>query len=134
VVCAGGDGGAGRRVRGWSFAYCGGRASWPFTLFHALLVHARPLPAADGGDEKARSTLARLVQFRSFYMVIVGYLYVSRVLVFVLAETLPYTRTWVAPFFEEAATLAFYAYAGWRFRPAPDNSDYFSVPAVSARG
>lgn len=98
----------------------------------SLHSHSPRAPAADGGDEKARSTLARLVQFRSFYIVIVGYLYVSRVLVFVLAETLPYTRTWVAPFFEEAATLAFYVYAGWRFRPAPDNSDYFSVPAVSA--
>lgn len=47
---------------------------------------------------------------------------------FILYETLPFTRTWVAPFFEETATLGFYVYAGWRFRPAPDNSDYFSVP------
>ena len=58
----------------------------------------------------------------------VGYIYVTRILVFVLYETLSFSRTWLAPASEEAATLAFYLYAGWRFRPAEENAQYLSVP------
>lgn len=40
----------------------------------------------------------------------------------------PAAHTIQAPFCEETATLIFYLWAGYRFRPAADNSDYLSVP------
>ena len=57
------------------------------------------------------------------------YIYFTRIIVYLLTESLPYSKTWVAPFCEETATLAFYYFGGYRFRPAADNSDYLQVPA-----
>ena len=88
----------------------------------------RDAQAADSADEKTRNTLIRLTQFRSFYVMTLAYLYFTRIIVFLLAGSLPSTRTWIAPLCEEVATLAFYYFAGYRFRPAADNSDYLQVP------
>lgn len=36
----------------------------------------------------------RLVQFRSFYVITLFYIYCTRILTFIMFETLPYTRAW----------------------------------------
>lgn len=80
--------------------------------------HLRQAAAADG---KARNTLARLTQFRQFYVIVVGYIYFTRIIVYLLAITLTFKLTWLGPFFAEAATLAFFTVVGYKFRPTADN-------------
>lgn len=50
---------------------------------------------ADVVDEKARNTLVRLTTFRSFYVITIAYIYFTRIIVYILVQTVPYTRQWV---------------------------------------
>lgn len=93
------------------------------------IKHLRDAQAADRGDEKAKDTLIRLTQFRTFYMLTLGWLYFTRIVVYLIAASIAWDRQWLAPLVAELATLAYYLWTGYRFRPAPDNSDYLRVPA-----
>jgi len=79
-------------------------------------------------DDKTADTLARLEQFQSFYVMTIGYLYVTRIIVYLLGTILPYTLLWFAPFTEEVVTLAYYAVVGRRFRPLSEATKYLRVP------
>jgi hypothetical protein len=60
----------------------------------------------------AQETLARLTQFRRFYLIIVGYIYFTRIVVYICIVTLPYRHAWLASFFQETATLALFVWTG----------------------
>eukprot|EP01012_Entosiphon_sulcatum_P065928 TRINITY_DN94966_c0_g1_i1.p1 TRINITY_DN94966_c0_g1~~TRINITY_DN94966_c0_g1_i1.p1 ORF type:complete len:507 (-),score=96.65 TRINITY_DN94966_c0_g1_i1:53-1552(-) len=72
-------------------------------------------------DGKAARTLARLRQFRSFYILLVAYIYFTRIVCLLIRSSLHYRETWIGPVVEEVGTLLFYVLVGWRFRPMPDN-------------
>ena len=76
-------------------------------------------------DSQERSdqqkTLAKLKLFRSFYIIIVSYIYSTRIAVYLFATILDYRHTWVRYFFTELATLVFYAVMGLQFRPMSEN-------------
>jgi len=74
----------------------------------------------DKDGESAR-TLAKLHLFRSFYLLVIGYIYFSRVAIFLFASTLNYKLTWMRYCFTEVATLAFYITIGMKFRPKTEN-------------
>ena len=61
----------------------------------------------------AQETIARLDQFRRFYVVVIGYLYFTRFAVFIVGVTTPYSYIWTGDFFQELATLCFYTWTGW---------------------
>lgn len=76
----------------------------------------------DGFGEELTSTqrlytLNKLRLFRSFYLVVVAYIYSTRVLVYLLAAALNYKYIWVRYFMVELVTLAFYVVSGMLFRP-----------------
>ena len=77
------------------------------------------------GQTQARSeqikTLSKLKLFRSFYLVVVAYIYFTRIAVYLFATMLDYRHTWVRYFITELATLAFYVSMGLQFRPMSDN-------------
>jgi hypothetical protein len=50
----------------------------------------RHLREAAGTDGKAALTLARLKNCRSFYLLVVSYIYFTRIIVFLLGATLPF--------------------------------------------
>lgn len=81
----------------------------------------RHLRQAAGADGKARNTLARLTQFRQFYVMVVGYIYFTRIIVYLVEIALTYKLTWLGPFFAEIATLVFFTLTGYKFRPTADN-------------
>lgn len=89
--------------------------------------HIKQAQEADR-DEKTKDTLIRLTQFRSFYLTTMAWLYFTRIVVYVMLQTLAFDRQWLSQFFDEVATIAYYAWVGYRFRPAADNSDYLRVP------
>ena len=80
--------------------------------------HLREAAAADG---KTRNNIAKLTLFRQFYIMVVAYIYFTRIVVFLLAATLPFRYLWLRYVFSEGATLLFYVVTGVKFRPAEDN-------------
>lgn len=70
---------------------------------------------------EAARTLAKLKQFRSFYLLVVIYIYFTRIAVFLIAIELGYRQAWLRYFITELGTLAFYVVVGFLFRPVEDN-------------
>ncbi|RLN32500.1 hypothetical protein BBO99_00007965 [Phytophthora kernoviae] len=87
----------------------------------------RQLRIAASTDGKAFANLHKLTQFRSFYLLVVTYIYVTRLVLQLLQASLPYDATWVAPAVGELAALGFFTVTGYRFRPLPVNP-YLEVP------
>jgi len=73
------------------------------------------------GDGKALRSLEKLKMFRQFYLVVVSYIYFTRIIIYLLEATLPYDMTWVSPTITELATLTFFCWTGYLFRPLETN-------------
>jgi len=87
------------------------------------IKHMREAVEADG---KAQHMLAKLRLFRSFYLMVVSYVYFTRIIVFLVQAVVPFHLEWIGPFSLEFATLVFYIATGFKFQPALDNP-YLSV-------
>ncbi|GER28651.1 lung seven transmembrane receptor family protein [Striga asiatica] len=86
----------------------------------------RSLRETSKTDGKAARNLAKLTLFRQFYIVVIGYLYFTRIVVFALRTISAYKYQWVANAAEEIASLAFYAIIFYMFRPVERN-EYFAL-------
>lgn len=75
-------------------------------------------------DESIESTrtLETLKLFRSFYLLVMAYIYFTRVIVYLVASSLSYKHTWVSTFLTELATVTFFVVVGISFRPKPENN------------
>eukprot|EP00500_Bicosoecida_sp_ms1_P004228 CAMPEP_0203814060 /NCGR_PEP_ID=MMETSP0115-20131106/5065_1 /ASSEMBLY_ACC=CAM_ASM_000227 /TAXON_ID=33651 /ORGANISM="Bicosoecid sp, Strain ms1" /LENGTH=449 /DNA_ID=CAMNT_0050722937 /DNA_START=240 /DNA_END=1589 /DNA_ORIENTATION=+ len=82
------------------------------------ISHLRQASTADG---KARDTLQRLLLFRQFYIMVVGYIYFTRIVVWILRDTIAFDLAWMSILLQELATLAFFVATGWKFRPTSEN-------------
>lgn len=85
------------------------------------------LKAAAETDGKAARNVEKLKVFREFYLLLVAYLYFTRIIVFLLHTTLLFRWTWISVLMEEFITLLFFAATGYYFRPVVDNP-YFRAP------
>ena len=65
--------------------------------------------------------MQKLQLFLQFYVMVVCYIYFTRIVVFLLAATIPYYLLWLGEMFTEVATLLFFVVTGVKFRPAVDN-------------
>lgn len=75
-----------------------------------------------GQDGKAALNLSRMRQLRTFYIIVVAYIYFTRIVVVMIEGATPYSVAWLPKVVREAAALAFYAFGGWQFRPANESS------------
>ena len=75
---------------------------------------------------ESQKTLTKLKLFRSFYLLVIAYIYFTRIVVFLFATVLGYRHTWIRYFVTELGTLAFYAVIGVKFCPMVENP-YFAV-------
>ncbi|KAI5077858.1 hypothetical protein GOP47_0007682 [Adiantum capillus-veneris] len=82
------------------------------------IKHLREAARTDG---KAARNLVKLTLFRQYYIVVVTYIYFTRIVVFALQTVTSYHYTWVSELARELATLAFYVFTGYNFRPVPHN-------------
>ncbi|KAH7420822.1 hypothetical protein KP509_13G024500 [Ceratopteris richardii] len=87
------------------------------------IKHLREAARTDG---KAARNLAKLTLFRQYYIVVVSYIYFTRIVVFALQIVTSYHYTWISELARELATLAFYVFTGYKFRPIPHNP-YFML-------
>ena len=77
--------------------------------------------------------MEKLQLFRSFYVMVVAYIYFTRIVVFLLAATIPFYVLWVGEMFTELATLLFFVVTGFKFRPSVNNP-YLPVRSEEAEG
>ncbi|XP_011498001.1 PREDICTED: protein GPR107 [Ceratosolen solmsi marchali] len=88
----------------------------------------RHLQEAAHMDGKAAANLRKLKLFRHFYIMIVCYIYFTRVIVYLLKITVPFQYEWLDEMFREMATYVFFVLTGYKFRPASANP-YFTLSA-----
>nr|AAM18888.1 unknown [Branchiostoma floridae] len=81
----------------------------------------RHLQEASQTDGKAAISLQKLKLFRHFYVMIVCYIYFTRIIVYLLKITVPFQYEWLGQFFAELATYVFFVMTGYKFRPASNN-------------
>lgn len=86
----------------------------------------RHLQEASNTDGKAATNLVKLKLFRQFYIMIVCYIYFTRIIVYLLKVTVAFQYVWLDEMFKEMATYVFYVLTGYKFRPMPSHP-YFSV-------
>uniref|UniRef100_A0ACD5XRC7 Uncharacterized protein n=1 Tax=Avena sativa TaxID=4498 RepID=A0ACD5XRC7_AVESA len=84
------------------------------------------LREAARSDGKAAVNLMKLTLFRQYYVVVICYIYFTRVVVYALVTITSYRYLWTSVVAGEIATLAFYVFTGYRFRPEVHNP-YFAI-------
>ncbi len=84
-------------------------------------------------DGKAHNNLVKLQLFRQFYIVVVIYIYFTRIAVYLIESTMPFYLEWLGPFANELATIIFYFHTGYQFRPAVNNP-YLPVSTEQLEG
>jgi hypothetical protein len=82
------------------------------------IKHLREAASTDG---KAARNLIKLTLFRQFYVMVVSYIYFTRIVVYLLKSTTPYHYAWTADLADQAAALLFYVLTGYKFRPVEQN-------------
>jgi hypothetical protein len=75
-------------------------------------------------EEEATRTLRRMATFRTFYLVFVAYVYMTRVVVVVVVASAPFYMMWIAALLRESCAVALYAYICVAFRPGEEGSGY----------
>ncbi|XP_018572294.1 protein GPR107 [Anoplophora glabripennis] len=86
----------------------------------------RHLQEASQTDGKAAMNLRKLKLFRHFYVMIVCYIYSTRIIVYLLKITVPFQYGWLHEMFREMATYVFFVLTAYKFRPASQNP-YFAL-------
>jgi len=87
----------------------------------------RHLREASETDGKAKAALSKLRVFRKFYVMVLGYIYTTRIVVYLIESTIPFRYEWTGPMFNELTAFAFYVATGYMFMPE-DSNDYLHVP------
>ena len=87
----------------------------------------RHLQEASQADGKAAMNLRKLKLFRHFYVMIVCYIYFTRIIVYLLQLTVPFQYAWLDEMFKEMATYVFFVLTGYKFRPASHNPYFAST-------
>ncbi|OVA18238.1 Transmembrane receptor [Macleaya cordata] len=93
-------------------------------IIFPIVWSIRSLKETSKTDGKAARNLAKLTLFRQFYIVVIGYLYFTRIVVFALRTISAYKYQWVSSAAEETVSLAFYLVMFYMFRPIEKN-EYF---------
>ncbi|NXG62219.1 GP107 protein, partial [Hemiprocne comata] len=81
----------------------------------------RHLQEASATDGKGAINLAKLKLFRHYYVMIVCYIYFTRIIAILIKIAVPFQWKWLYQLLDEMATLVFFVLTGYKFRPASDN-------------
>ncbi|KAL2100065.1 hypothetical protein ACEWY4_004459 [Coilia grayii] len=81
----------------------------------------RHLQEASATDGKAAINLAQLKLFRHYYVMIVCYIYFTRIIAILIKIIVPFQWKWLYQLLDELATLTFFFLTGHKFRPASYN-------------
>ncbi|XP_037361110.1 protein GPR108 isoform X1 [Talpa occidentalis] len=87
----------------------------------------RHLQDASGTDGKVAVNLAKLKLFRHYYVMVICYVYFTRIIAILLRVAVPFQWQWLCQLLVEGSTLAFFVLTGYKFQPARDNP-YLQLP------
>lgn len=96
-------------------------------ILFPIVWSIRHLHEASATDGKAAINLRKLKLFRQFYIMIVCYIYFTRIIVDLLQMTVVFQYAWLDEMFKEMATYVFFVLTGYKFRPVSSHP-YFTVP------
>ncbi|NXF11332.1 GP107 protein, partial [Smithornis capensis] len=82
--------------------------------------HLQEASATDGKG-KASVFFSSLKLFRHYYVMIVCYIYFTRIIAILIKIAVPFQWKWLYQLLDEMATLVFFVLTGYKFRPASDN-------------
>ncbi|KAH7840214.1 hypothetical protein Vadar_014217 [Vaccinium darrowii] len=97
-----------------------------FAVVFPISRSIKNLREAARTDGKAAVNLMKLILLRWSYIVVVCYIYFTRVVVYKLETITSYRFQWTSVVAAELATLAFYVFTGYNFRPKVHNP-YFAI-------
>lgn len=95
-------------------------------ILFPIVWSIRHLHEASATDGKAAINLRKLKLFRQFYIMIVCYIYFTRIIVYLLKMTMAFQYAWLDEMFREMATYVFFVLTGYKFRPTSSHP-YFNV-------
>lgn len=95
-------------------------------VFFPIIWSIRSLREASKTDGKAARNLAKLTLFKQFYVVVVAYLYFTRIVVSAVGAVVSYEYHWVTNAAMEIASLVFYIFIFFNFQPVEKNP-YFVI-------
>ncbi|EOY10827.1 Lung seven transmembrane receptor, putative [Theobroma cacao] len=90
-------------------------------VFFPIIWSIKSLREASKTDGKAGKNLEKLTLFKQFYIVVMGYLYFTRIMVSAVGAFLNYRLEWMMTVLEEGASLAFYVFIFYNFQPMEKN-------------
>jgi len=96
-----------------------------------IIWSIKHLREASQSDGKAARNLQKLRLFRQFYLIVVSYIYFTRIIIYLLDATLQYDLIYLGEVFTELATLSFFLVVGYKFRPV-QNNPYFNMEEEDA--
>lgn len=95
-------------------------------ILFPIIWSIRHLQEASHTDGKAAINLVKLKLFRRFYVMIVCYIYFTRIIVYILRLMVQFQYEWLDVFFQNTVTLLFFIFTGYQFQPAHSNP-YFQL-------
>ncbi|XP_032164259.1 protein GPR108 isoform X4 [Mustela erminea] len=99
----------------------------PWILPQTALLHSSPLPSPARAHPAVAVNLAKLKLFRHYYIMVICYVYFTRVIAILLQVAVPFQWQWLYQLLVEGSTLAFFVLTGYKFQPAGDNP-YLQLP------
>uniref|UniRef100_A0A7I4Z662 Protein GPR107 n=1 Tax=Haemonchus contortus TaxID=6289 RepID=A0A7I4Z662_HAECO len=92
-----------------------------FLIIFPIIWSMHHLSEGARSDGKAAFNLEKLRLFRHFYMIVISYVYLTRVMKLLLQYALPFDQEWITDAVVELSTLIFFILVGILFRPQPAN-------------
>ncbi|VDD92117.1 unnamed protein product [Enterobius vermicularis] len=86
-----------------------------------IIWSMRHLQEGARSDGKAAFNLEKLVLFRHFYLIVISYIYLTRVIKFFVEYVVPFDYEWISDAVVEVSTLFFFLITGHKFRPQERN-------------
>ncbi|KAM8934285.1 protein GPR107 [Pelodytes ibericus] len=96
-------------------------------ILFPVIWSIRHLQEASATDGKAAINLAKLKLFRHYYVMIVCFIYFTRIIAILIKVAVPFKWKWMYQLLDELATFVFFVLTGYKFRPASDNP-YLQLP------
>eukprot|EP01080_Neovahlkampfia_damariscottae_P002848 gene2848-4691_t len=79
-------------------------------------------------DEKSVSVAVRLNQFQQFYLIVIAYLYFTRVAIQFIRDSLPPNIEWMVEILREMASIGLFIFTGFRFKPtSPQKEEEYHI-------
>ncbi|KAL1005057.1 hypothetical protein UPYG_G00053950 [Umbra pygmaea] len=96
-------------------------------ILFPVIWSIRHLQEASSTHGNSAMNLEKLQLFRHFQVMIVCYIYFTRIIAILLKVTVPFQWQWCYEFVVEVSTLIFFVLTGYKFRPI-SNNPYLQLP------